>query len=162
MRAMRAVLLALVPGCLSIQADIEESCVTRRDVQIEGVTAESFAQTFVIDDLSDVHRLMEHGTTTLEFVRADIVPTSGVTSLGFIDAATVALEDTRIFTCNGDCPDETGALALLSATSADATQFLAADQLEVTFEVIGALPTSAWSVDVDVCVRGTVAYSATP
>lgn len=157
-----ALMMLLLPGCLSIQADIEESCITRRDVQIEGAVAGSFAQTFVIDDLSDVHRLMEHGTTTLEFVRADIVPKSGVTSLGFVESAHVMLESMPIFACDGDCPAETGALALLSSTSADAVPLLMGDQVGVTLEVTGALPTSAWSVDVDVCVRGSVEYSATP
>jgi hypothetical protein len=161
MRAAAALLL-LASGCLSIKADIEESCITRQDVQIEGAATGTFAQTFVIDDLSDVHRLMEHGTTTLEFVRADIVPKSGVTSLGFVDRANVMLESMPIFACDGDCPDETGALALLSATGADATQYLAADQVNVGLEVTGALPATAWTVDVDVCVRGTVEYSATP
>jgi hypothetical protein len=151
-----------LPGCLSIEAEIEESCITRKDVEIPGVPEASISQTFVVDDLSDVHRLLEHGSASLQLTRADIRPTSGVTSLDFVSTARIDLEGTMFFGCDGDCPTESGVLALLSANQEDAIPYLQGDQLGITLAVSGAMPIDAWTVDVDICVAGNVSYELTP
>ena len=38
-------------------------------------------------------------------------------------------------------------------------EYLRQDALAVSLDVTGSLPTSAWTVDVDVCVRGKVRFT---
>lgn len=150
-------LAAFSTGCLSIEADIEESCVTRKDIEIDGVTATKVSRDFVIDDLSDVHQLLEYNAT-LQFARAAIRPTSGVANLDFIAFAFVAVEGSPVYGCQGDC----GTGELPAAVVKDATPYLAADSLAVGITVTGELPTAPWTVDIDVCMRGTASYEVAP
>ena len=155
---MRIALVGLLlTGCISIEAEIEESCVTRRDIHVDGVATTSLTKTFLVDDLSDVHRLLEHDAE-IELARADVRATSGVTSLAFVDAAAIAIDNVGVYGCDGDCPTTGNALAIPPTSQQSAVELLAAEQIAITLEVTGALPADAWTVDVDVCVRGTLSY----
>ncbi|HLL25441.1 MAG TPA: hypothetical protein VK427_25065 [Kofleriaceae bacterium] len=156
---MKALLLLCLTGCLQIEAEIEESCVTRSGVEVEGVELSSLSQTFMIDDLSEVHRFTDNADADIQFVRATIRPTSGVTSLAFVEAASVVIEGETVYACAGDCPSGEG-VELPSQTRTDAMKYLSADALAFTLSVDGELPKTAWTVDVDVCVRGNVSYSS--
>lgn len=158
---MKFVLFAvLCSGCLSIEAEIEESCVSRRGVEIEGVAEPTVSRGFLVEDLSEAHRLLDYDAD-LEFVRADVRPTAGVTSLAFVASAAVAIEGQPVYACDGDCPRGDG-IAMLAEAAPRATPYLAADQLAVQVTVTGDLPRTAWTVDVDVCVRGTASYTLAP
>jgi hypothetical protein len=147
------ILVALLSsGCLSIEAEIEESCVSHAGVEIEAASGTSISRTFIVDDLSDVHRLMEYNAE-LEFSRADVRPTSGITNLGFVEHAAVAIDNTPIYSCTGNCVSESG-IVLPPTVDASATAYLAADSLAVSLTVMGQLPQVAWTADIDVCVRG--------
>lgn len=148
----------LCSGCLSIEAEIEETCISRTGVEIEGAPAvHHLDHAFLVEDMSDVHKLLEYNAE-LEFVRAEIRPTSGVTSLDFVSAASFAIDGNQIYACDGDCPSTDG-LQLLSAAKQSATPFLSADMLSIQLSVDGDLPQQAWTVDVDVCVKGTASWS---
>lgn len=150
-------LAAFSTGCLSIDAEIEESCVTRQDIEIDGVTATKVSRDFVIDDLSDIHELLDYDAT-LQFARAAIRPTSGVANLDFIAFALVAVEGSPVYGCQGDCSSG----ELPAAVVKDATQYLAAESLAIGLTVTGELPATPWTVDIDVCMRGTASYEVTP
>jgi len=150
----------LSSGCLSIQAEIEETCISRRDVEIEGVSVTSASHGFLVEDMSDVHRLLDYDAE-LEFVRAEIRPTSGVTSLAFVDSAMVSVEGVPAYACDGNCPSNDG-VEMLSTAKQSATQYLSADTLAVQLTVAGQLPSTAWTVDIDVCVRGSASYTLSP
>jgi len=94
MRLVGIASLSLLAGCplVEVQAEFAEVCVTHKDVHIPGVTETSVSQTFDVDDLSAFHDLLELDAD-LSFVRAEVRPTSGVTTLAFVDAANVALND---------------------------------------------------------------------
>ena len=156
---MKTLLLFAVlgTGCLQIEAEIEESCITREGVKIEGVDSTVVSRDIVVDDLSDVKRLLEYNAN-LEFARAEIRPTSGVTGLDFVELAFVAIEGSPVYGCAGTCAS--GTLDVQVPTSA--TQYFAAESLAIGLTVTGALPKTEWTVDVDVCVRGTASYSITP
>lgn len=159
MKALLAIAV-LSTGCLSIEAEIEGTCVSRHDVEIEGVDVTSASHAFLVEDMSDVHRLLEYDAE-LEFVRADIRPTSGVTSLAFVESAAVSIENTPVYACDGNCPSDDG-IEMLATAKQSATPFLSADALAIQLTVTGQLPTSAWTVDIDVCVRGKASYTLSP
>ena len=150
--------IVLLSGCLSIEAEIEESCISRRDVEIEGVTGTTISRAFLVDDLSDVHRLLEYDGD-LELLRADIRAT---TDLGFVESASIAFEGTPVYACAGDCPADGNALTLPAATRESVLPYLSADSIAIALTVTGQLPGTAWSADIDVCVRGTVSYEVRP
>lgn len=155
------VLAVFSSGCLQIEAEIEESCITRKDVQIEGVDTTTVSRGFLVDDLSDVKRLLEYNAE-LDFARVEVRPTGGVTRLDFVELAFVAIEGSPVYGCSGDCPSADGSIALPSAVTTSATQYFASDSLAIQLTVTGTLPKAAWTVDIDVCVRGTASYSVTP
>jgi hypothetical protein len=145
-------------GCLSIEAEIEGTCISRKDVEIEAApNVHTASHAFLIEDMSEVHRLLDFDAE-LEFVRAEIRPTSGVTSLDFVDAASVAIEGMPVYACEGNCPSTDG-IELLTTAKQSATPYLSADMLSVQLEVTGDLPQTAWTADIDVCVKGTASYS---
>jgi hypothetical protein len=152
---------ALCSGCLSIEAEIEGTCISRTDLQIEAAPdAHTISHAFLIEDMSEVHRLLDFDAE-LEFVRAEIRPKSGVTSLAFIDAAAVAIEGMPVYACEGNCPSTDG-IELLTTAQQSATPYLSADMLSVQLEVTGELPQTAWTADIDVCVKGKASYSISP
>jgi hypothetical protein len=154
----RFLLLAMFgTGCLQIEAEIEDSCITREGVKIEGVDVTKVSHEILLDDLSDVKRLLEYNAE-LEFARAEIRPTSGVTSLDFVALAFVAIEGSPVYGCAGTC----GSGILDVAVPTSATQYFTAESLAVQLTVTGALPKTEWTVDVDVCVRGTASYKLAP
>lgn len=163
MRLVGIASLALLGGCplVEVSAELEEVCITRTGVHIAGVDATSVSQHFTFDDLSSVHDLLQLDAD-LAFVRAEVRPASGVTDLAFVQSAHVALDDTPVFACDGDCPTLDHAVALAAATQVNAVDYLAQDSVEVALDVVGQLPATEWTVDVDACVTGHVTYSLEP
>jgi hypothetical protein len=148
--------LILLTGCplVRVSASFEEVRITRSDIHVDGVTETSISRSFAIDDLSEIHELLDFDAD-LQFVRAELRPTSGVTDLTFIDTASIGFDGTQVYSCDGDCPN-------LSAIQSSAVDYLAADSIDVSLDVSGQLPTNAWTLDVDVYVKGHVAYEVNP
>jgi hypothetical protein len=165
-------LLVVLPACplLDVQIDVGEVCMTYHDVRVDptqlGVTSESF----VLDDLSALDDLLELDTN-LELTRAEFRATSGVTNLDFINRAHVtiasgnpesALPTLAVVDCDGDCLADGTTLSVPAGVSHDVTEYLRTGSLVVGFDVAGELPQQEWTMDVDVCMRGSVGYTLEP
>ena len=163
MRLVGIASLSMLTGCplVEVTAELEEVCITHTDVHIDGVTETSVSQHFTFADLSDVHDLLQLDAD-LRFTRAEVRPTSGVTDLAFVQSAHVAFDDAPVFACDGDCPTLDHAAALFAASPVNAVDYLAQDSVEVSLDVTGQLPATAWTVDVDACVKGHITYSLDP
>jgi hypothetical protein len=128
-------LVMLTGGCplIEIEAEVQEVCLTYADLSIPGSDGTgSVAHDFVFDDLMSIDEI-EQLDGNVEFVHVKLRAKSGVSDFGFLDAAHITV------------------------ASGDAASTL--PPLTVSLEVTGALPTSAWTVDVDVCVKGTVRFT---
>ena len=165
-------LVVLPTGCPLLQASVEvrEVCMTHRDVQVEGIPASgALARTFVFDDLSAIHELLEYDAD-LAFTRATVTGTS-LTDLHFVTDASAAIASgdegstlprQMIYACNGDCPTVGNEIRIPAAGQPDAADYLASDALLVDLTVTGELPTEPWVMDVDVCLTGNVALTIEP
>jgi len=160
-------------GCplFSVEAEIEEACVVRHGIAVEAVPAGTTSITkqydIAVDELSGLQDLIDLDAD-LEFVRFDVIATSGITELGFVDAAHVtvasgdpdsALPTLVAYDCDGDCPVNGTTLTVPAAAERDAADYLASGSLVVDVEVEGQLPATAWTMDVAVCVKGRAAYA---
>jgi len=165
-------LLLVLPACplLDVEVEVGEVCMTYHDVRVDptklGVTSESF----VLDDLSAFDDLLELDTN-LELTRAELRATSGVTDLAFINSAHVTLasgnpESTlptlSVVDCDGDCLASGTTLSVPAGVQHDATEYLRSGSIVVELDVAGELPDHAWTMDVDVCMRGRAGYTVEP
>ena len=179
---MRALMLTLTIGTVvtlgatacgiplaEVDADVDEVCLADSNVQVPasvaGDPSAPVAQTFVIDDLSSVHQLLDYDAK-LTFVRAEL-RTSTPDVLAGIESATVGLAGENlphaiVYACDGDCDATAASLDLPAQTVDDALAYLSADKLAVDLSAVGSLPAFAWSADVDVCVSGHAHYAYTP
>jgi hypothetical protein len=163
-------------GCplFSVETTIEEACVVRSGVAIDGVEAgtASVSRRYDIDiaELDGLADLVDLDAE-LEFVRFEARATSGITEFGFVDAAhvTIASGDPDsvlptlvAYDCAGDCPTTGATLVVPSATQRGAADYLKSGSLVVDVEVQGALPSTAWTMDVAVCVTGGARYAIEP
>ncbi len=159
-------LVLLTGGCplLQVDAEVPETCVTYRDVEIPATDGSgAISHSFVLDDLSGFQQFVDIDGS-VQFVHVKLRATSGVSSLDFVDSAHVSvaapgLPDASIVSCDGDCPAGQSELVLDTAAAVDALDYLSADSLTVTLDVAGDLPTTAWTMDVDVCVKASVSVS---
>ena len=159
-------LVLLTGGCplLQVDADVPETCVTYRDVEIPATDGSgAISHSFVVDDLSGFQPFVELDGA-VEFVHVKLRAKSGVSSLDFVDAASVTVAapdrpDAVIVDCAGDCPAGQSELVLDTDAAVDALDYLSADSLTVTLDVAGDLPTTAWTMDVDVCVTARVSVT---
>jgi hypothetical protein len=127
-------LVLLTGGCplLKVEAEVPEACVTYRDLQIPGSDGTgAISHSFVLDSVDAAH----------------------------VTVAAPGRPDASIVDCAGDCPAGQSELVLDTASVVDALDYLDAESLTVTIDVAGELPTSAWTMDVDVCVKAKVAYT---
>lgn len=167
MRAIGILLAAtLATGCwVDIDAEIRSSCTTRHDVMIEPMPAADAHGVIDVEfDLAlDELDWLEDVDAELRFTHVRARPTSGVTSLAFIDAARVtiasadpaaALPTLTVVECSaGSCP-RAGELLLPSELQTDAIAYATAGSLVVTATIAGELPTVPWTIDVEVCAEG--------
>ena len=160
-------------GCplLEVEAEVPSVCVTYRDLAVEGLPGPalttSFATSFAIDDLSAFDRLTALDAE-LEFVSATVTATRGLSDLAFVEAASVSIASgdpaselgrRTIYACEGDCPTRDTMLTIPVADQQDALAYVRSGSLLIDVELQGELPTQAWSMDVEVCMRGAAAYS---
>lgn len=154
---------ALLGGCpLDVELETGEVCLSRRDVPVEGVAATQVMGSFEAGGLDQIHELLELDAE-LALVRARLQPTSGPADLTFLDHATItlasgdpdaALPTLVAYTCD-DCAGDV-ALELPASVQHDIADYLRADQVVIGVELAGELPAEAWTMDVDVCLRGVV------
>jgi hypothetical protein len=166
-------LLAL-PGCplLDVQVDAEEVCLSYPNLDIPAVAGgqTTLDQSFVFDDLSAVHDVTKLDAN-LEFVRAEITATSGITSFDFIHAARIVvasgdpgttLPPMTMYDCNGDCVPDGDKLEIPAAVGNDAIEYLRSNSIKIDLKFAGDVPSVKWTMDVNVCIKARASYSYSP
>ena len=165
--------LGMLPGCplLDLQADAPEICLTYPNLEIPASTGlTSLQKTFVFDDLSSVRDIAKLDGN-LQFVRAAVRATSGIDSFAFVEAAHVVvssgdpasdLPPLTIYDCNGDCAPAGNELELPASVATNALAYLRTSSIVIDLDFQGEVPTTAWTMDVDVCVKATAGYSFSP
>jgi hypothetical protein len=165
--------LTLLPACplLDLQAEVAETCVTYPGIHVDAAPAAtvSLEQSFTLDHLDSLQGLADQGFS-IGFVRAQVRATSGISDLGFVARANIAiasgdpsstLPTLEVFDCEA-CGAGGPTLDLDAATIADAAPYVATGSLVVTVDFTGQLPTTAWTMDVDVCTSGSASYTIDP
>ncbi len=165
--------LALLPGCplLDIEAEVQEVCLTYPNLEIPATPNQSsIKQTFAFDDLSAVHDLTELDAN-LEFVRAEVRVTSGIESLGFINAVHIVvasgdpnttLPPLTMYDCDGNCAPEGNKLAIPAGIGRNAIEYLRSDSIVIDLDFQGEIPSTAWTMDVDVCMKARAGFTFSP
>lgn len=167
-------LLSLSAGCplLEIKAEVPEVCLTYRNVHVAGVSGAptTYTNQFSFDDLSAVKDLAKLDAN-LEFVRAEVRATSGITSLDFVTSAHLAiasgdpsatLPTLEVLDCDGDCLTDGTTLEVPAAIQHDAVAYLETGSLVIDLSLAGKLPEQDWTMDVDLCLKGNVDYTLEP
>ena len=165
-------LVTLVPACplLSVQAEVQEVCLTYTGVTIPGVPAGgNISQSFDFKDLQGAKALAD-ANAQLTFTHAEVRATSGVSSFSFVQQAELSiasgdanstLPTLSIFKCDG-CGNATTTLDVTNATSSPAQDYMKTGSLVVTIDLTGTPPATDWTADVDICMSGTVDYTVNP
>ena len=143
---LAAGLATLLPACplLDMQVDVAETCVTYKDVHVDASPAGEMMveKMFTIDDLQQAKQLAEQGAT-VQFVRAQIRATSGITGFDFVHQAklTVASADAastlpavEVYDCE-DCATSSATLDVEASSQVDPNPYLASGSLLVTIEL---------------------------
>ena len=166
-------LLAL-PGCplLDVQVDAQEVCLSYPNLEVPAVAGGQtmLDQSFVFNDLSAVHDVAKLDAN-LEFVRAEVTATSGITSFDFIQSAKIVvasadpgttLPPMTMYDCNGDCAGDTDMIEIPAAIGNDAIPYLRGDSVKIDIKFEGTVPSVAWTMDVNVCMNARAGYSYSP
>jgi hypothetical protein len=161
--------LAMLPGCplVDVEAEVPEVCLTYPNLQVETPAQSSVTQSFVFDDLSKVHDLVKQDAS-LSFVRAELRVTSGLDNLDFIQAVKVmvssgdpgtSLPSLTMYDCDGDCAPDGKALELTAGPAHNAIDYLKEDSIKIDIDFRGQIPAASWTMDIDVCIKGTASHS---
>ena len=161
--------LAMLPGCplVDVEADVPEVCLTYPNLQIQTPAQSSISQSFVFDDLSAVHDVVKQDAS-LEFVRAELRVTSGLDSLSFVDAVKIVVSSNdpgstlppmTMYDCDGDCAPEGNALKLTAGEARNAVEYLQGNSIKIDLDFRGQIPAASWTMDIDVCLKGSASKS---
>ncbi|HET9623047.1 MAG TPA: hypothetical protein VFP84_16860 [Kofleriaceae bacterium] len=165
--------LTVLPACplLDVTADAQEVCLTYPNLKVPAAGGEtSLDQSFSFDDLSKIHDLTKLDAS-LEFTRAQVRATSGITDFSFIESAKLdvasgdpgsTLPTLTMYDCNGDCDPNGATLDIPANTVTNAVQYLRGDSIEIGVAFKGTLPSVAWTLDIDVCMTASASYSVAP
>ena len=160
-------------GCplLDVEVEVGETCLHHQDVHVDGLAAgTSTHQSFVFDDLSPIHDLMDLDAN-LRLVRADLHATSGIADFGFVEGAHLAvasgdpdstLPTLTVLDCTGDCLADGTTLVVPAAVQTDVVDYVRGDSVVVDVQLDGQVPADDWTMDVDVCMSGHFAYAVEP
>lgn len=166
--------LAMLPGCplLDVQADAGEVCLTYPNLRIPAAGGQTEAQqSFSFDDLSQIHKITDKLDANVQLVRAEIRATSGISDFSFVQAAhlTVSSGDAssslpplEIYNCDGDCAPDGDTLELPASKAEDVIAYLKGNSIKIDLGFKGNLPTTEWTMDVDVCMKAKGSYTVSP
>ena len=158
------VALALLAGCpvLDIQVDVPQTCVTYPGLQVGASASGSAIDATVTDNQLGALQALATQGLVVTLVSGAVRAASGITDLGFVERAGITLasgsaSSTLPSVDAFDCgPCGSGSAITLSPTSAtDLAPYFAGGTVAVSVDLAGALPTVAWSMDVEVCVAGS-------
>jgi hypothetical protein len=159
--------LVLLPACplIEVEVDVQEVCFTYQDLKIDAQGETDVNKSFVFDDLHGVQQLTDV-EADIEFLHVKLRAKSGITDFSFIDAAHVTIASGApgstlpvidVVDCgNGSCPTSGAEVTLTSDAKASALDYIRSGSILVDVDVSGHMPDHSFSVDVDVCVKGTV------
>lgn len=166
--------LFALPGCpvLDLEVEAQEVCLTYPNFQVPAAPSgqTSIHQSFVFDDLSAVKEIADLDAN-VEFVRAEVRATSGITSFDFIQSVRIAvssgdpdsnLPTMTMYNCDGDCAPDGDRLEIPAAVGADAITYLRSDSIQIDVDFEGQVPTTAWTMDINVCLKGRAGYTVKP
>ncbi|MCE9574241.1 MAG: hypothetical protein K8W52_13925 [Deltaproteobacteria bacterium] len=158
-------------GCplLEVQVETKEVCLQYQGVEVPASDGSGGAHVeFVFEDFASLQGLAQLDGD-VKFVRADLHATSGVTDFGFLTSArgTVGSDDPAaglptqtVVDCSGEgCVRDGATLSVDAVADVDALAYLRSNSIAITLDVQGTLPTTPWTMDVSVCVSGTVKYT---
>jgi hypothetical protein len=162
--------LAMLPGCplVDVEADVPEVCLTYPNLQVQTPAQSSVSESFVFDDLSAVHDVVNQDAS-LEFVRAEIrVADGGLEDLSFVDSVSVVVSSNdpgttlpklTMYQCDGDCAPDGKTLKLTAGDSKNVIEYLKANSLKIDLDFHGEIPAASWTMDIDVCLKGSASHS---
>lgn len=161
-------ILAVLPlgGCplFSADADIPEMCVTLHDRTVEGVLpGESYRRRILANPLEVFGPFFE---VSSEITAAKVtLHAKSVPDLMFLDEVNVSMRGADpafelpplwLVRCpDYACASPTTVASAESATAMQATDYLAAGEIQLDITLTGPLPQADWKVDVEVCLSGT-------
>jgi hypothetical protein len=168
-------LVMLAGGCPLFAVDVEvpDVCMTQKDVEVPGVpidVAGGIDEVFTFDDLS-AFDVLEGLDADAYFHGATVRATHGVDTLTFVESASLevasnnpesTLPTRRIYACDDDCPAEGDALVIPALDDIGALDYIRSGSLSIALQASGSMPTTAWKLDVEVCVGARASYEYAP
>lgn len=163
----------LLAGCplVQVEAQIEEVCIARTGIVVEPaanrrvtVVRTSIADLAAVNDLLDPADLV----TFRRFVAR---PTSGPTSLAFLESAQIViapadptspLPPTPAFSCSASCVAADGAFTAPAASDANVVEYLQLPELAFELTLTGTLPAQRWTLDAEVCMAAKLTRTVSP
>ena len=121
----------------------------------------------MFDDLSAVHDVVDQDAS-LEFVRAEIRVAGGLDDLSFVDAVKVAVSSNdpgttlpklTMYQCDGNCAPDGKTLKLTAGDAKNVIEYLKANSLKIDLDFQGEIPAASWTMDIDVCLKGSASHS---
>jgi hypothetical protein len=163
--------LLTLPGCPLVDAEVDaqEVCLTYPNFQVPAVAGgdRSLQQSFVFDDLSSVKDLTKLDAN-VQFVRAEVRATSGIQDFNFIHSAKLVVSSgdpdsellpMTMYNCDGDCVPDGDHLEIPAALGNDAIEYLRSNSIKIDVELKGNVPSIAWTMDIDVCLKARASYT---
>lgn len=159
-------------GCaLSVEADVPEVEVTKKDIAFEGVPIGSaLGDVSMTKSFSQKHSALDLPkglTTEVHAIGVTLVAKSGIKDFSFLRMLRLTMADEKnqanaIELINyqqqpGDGTGET--LTMMAANPVNAMEQWKSDSAIFTIDVVGTLPTETWSADVVMRFGGSIKYS---
>lgn len=126
---------------------------------------------FVHDDMGELADMLGSEDTEAEMflLSTTLSARSGVDDFAFIERirllldsadASSGLESTTVVDCDRDegCAPSGASAQLSGDTTTSLVEYIRSGSVQFQLELEGRLPLQSWSVDVDVCMQGKVAY----
>jgi hypothetical protein len=176
---MKIIILALpmMSACtlLQLEAELPKACITRSGVPVAGSLGRtSTAFSIALADLGAAKDLLQAGDElifTHFAARPAAPPAAPSDALAFIDGAEISLGPVTpdatmppllAFACTGDCNNGEGSLDIAGTSHDNAIAYLRAPMTAVTVALSGKLPAQPWTLDVEVCLSGTLTRTLKP
>ena len=163
-------LLTVLPGCplLDLNVAVDDLCVTQANITVPASPLDvevSLAQDFKFDNLDALHQLAKIDGNVM--FKSATIKTSG-NDLSSVASAhlTLASDDASLptldaFDCTGDC-FTAGSLDLTAIAQQNVLAYMSANVLTGSIQLDGSLPTQDWTMDVTVCLSGSLDQSVNP
>jgi hypothetical protein len=155
--------LPLIAGCdfFSMDTTLDDACIAFDQKTIDGAKNGVLERTFAYGDLTvlDGFVKLDADVTRLD---VSLHAVAGVTDLSFIDSVRVTLQSgdlpaIDVIRCDGGaCASDTMTTEVSEVAPPNLTDYALAGKVQVRITMTGAaLPTSAWTANVKMCLSGS-------